>query len=181
MLITFNININAATGDVYNIVTCPGEDMATQMQINWQSTTSITGLKIEYTEQSDESFSKSLTVEGKYRSFSRQDNEPFEGTVYVGFSTPRYVWNVSLNNLTPKTKYMYRIVKDGKVYSDIHKFETASKDDDEFSFLFMTDPQYYDEDGAKVFNKMTEKHITDSDIKFTFITGDISDKGGNST
>ena len=179
-ILSFTITVTA-TNTVYNIVTCPGEDMATQMQINWQSPTTMSNLKLEYTEAQDTSFSKSKIVDAEYKSFSRQDNEPFSGTIYVGFSTPRYVWNVSLDNLTPKTKYIYRIIKDNEVLSDIYNFETASKEDDEFSFLFITDPQYYDEDGAQIFNTMTERHIKNDDIKFTFITGDISDKGGNSS
>ncbi len=180
IIITINININASTNNVYNIVTCPGEDMATQMQINWQSSTDIKSLKLEYTISTDTSFSNSRTVDGEYKVFSRNDNEPFSGTIYVGFSTPRYVWNVSLSNLTPQTKYIYRIIDNNKIYSSVYSFETASKNDDEFSFLFMTDPQYYDEEGSKIFNKFAERHITNDDIKFALITGDISDKGGNS-
>ena len=179
-LLTFTIEVNAAT-TVYNIVTCPGEDMATQMQINWQSPTTIKNLKLEYTKANDTKFSDSIVVDAEYKSFSRQNDEPFSGTIYVGFSTPRYVWNVNLNDLTPKTKYIYRIIKDNEVLSEIYNFETASKEDDEFSFLFITDPQYYDEEGAQIFNTITERHIKNDDVKFAFITGDISDKGGNSS
>lgn len=178
--VCFSINVTAATGDVYNIVTCPGEDMATQMQINWQSPTTKTDLKVEYTEASDTSYSNSKTVEGTYRSFSRQNNDPVQGATYVGFSTPRHVWNALLDNLTPKTKYIYRITDGSNVYSDNFAFETGSKTNDEFSFLFMTDPQYYNENGASKFNILAETHIQNDDIKFGLITGDISDKGGNS-
>ena len=79
-LLTFTIEVNAAT-TVYNIVTCPGEDMATQMQINWQSSTDIKSLKLEYTISTDTSFSNSRTVDGEYKVFSRNDNEPFSGTI----------------------------------------------------------------------------------------------------
>ena len=181
VFISININTLASSADVYNIVTCPGEDMATQMQISWQSKTTITNLKVEYTTSSDQDFNSSTTINGEYRSFTRKNNEPFEGTIYVGFDTPRYVWNVLLTNLSPNTKYIYRITDGTKVYSGVYKFETGSLSDDEFSFLFITDPQYYDEDGAQIFNKFVERHITNDDIKFTLITGDISDKGGNSS
>ena len=181
VLINLNINVFASTEDVYNIVTCPGEDMSSQIQISWQSKTTITNLKVEYTLSSDTTFSNSKTVNGEYRSFSRQDNEPFEGTIYIGFSSARYVWNVLIDELTPQTKYIYRIVSDSKVYSNIYNFETGSKDDDEFSFLFLTDPQYEDDEGAQIFNKITERHIKNDNIKFTLITGDICNKGGNSS
>ena len=181
LVITVGVKVKAASGDVYNIVTCPGEDMATQMQINWQSPTSVTGLKVQYTEASDTEFAKAKTVDGVVRTFSRQNNDPVNGATYVGYSTPRHIWNVALDNLTPKTKYIYRITNGTKVYSATYAFETASDTDEAFSFLFMTDPQYYNESGASKFNVMTEKHIKDSNIKFTFITGDISDKGGNSS
>ena len=49
IILTINITINASTADVYNIVTCPGEDMATQMQINWQSSTTMKSLKLIFT------------------------------------------------------------------------------------------------------------------------------------
>ena len=181
VVVIAGVNVKAATGDVYNIVTCPGEDMATQMQINWQSPTSITGLKLEYTEASDTGFANSKTVEAVSRSFSRQNNDPVNGATYVGFSTARNIWNVALNDLKPTTKYIYRITNGSKVYSSTYAFETASQSDDVFSFLFMTDPQYYNESGASKFNVMTEKHIAESNIKFALISGDISDKGGNSS
>ena len=68
-LLKFTITVNAAT-TVSNIVTCPGEDMATQMQINWQSPTTMSNLKLEYTESQDTSFAKSKIVEAEYKSFS---------------------------------------------------------------------------------------------------------------
>lgn len=181
MVICMGINIKAATGDVYNIVTCPGENMATQMQINWQSVTNITDLKVEYTTEEDTEFLQSEIVEGVYHEFSRADkSDDIKGT-YTGFSTPRNVWNATLNNLLPQTKYLYRIISDNKIYSSTYSFATASLSDDEFSFLFMTDPQYYEEKGASKFNKMTENHIIKNNIKFGLITGDISDRGGNSS
>ena len=181
IVISVGINVKAATGDVYNIVTCPGEDMATQMQINWQSPSSIIGLKLEYTEVTDTEFSKSVVVDAVSRSFSRQNGDPSNSATYTGFSTPRNIWNVALDNLKPGTKYMYRITNGSKVYSATYNFETGSLTDDEFSFLFMTDPQYYREIGASMYNTMTEAQIAKYDVKFTFITGDISDKGGNSS
>lgn len=174
------IKINAATEEVYNIVTCPGENMATQMQINWQSSSTITDLKIEYTIESDNEFKNSKIVKGQYHQFSRKDSDPNVKGTYTGFSTPRNVWNASLSDLSPKTNYIYRVVNDTKIYSDIFSFTTASLEDDEFSFLFMTDPQFYEEKGASKFNKMAEDHILKSDIKFSLITGDISDHGGSS-
>lgn len=178
--ICLGIKVKAAAGEVYNIVTCPGENMATQMQINWQSSVNITNLKVEYTVEGDEDFLNSQIIEGVYHQFSRADkSDDIKGT-YVGFSTPRNVWNVTLDNLLPQTKYLYRIINDSKVYSSTYSFSTGSLNDDEFSFLFMTDPQYYEENGASKFNKMTEDHIIKNNIKFGLITGDISDKGGNS-
>lgn len=180
MAILLGAKVNAAANEVYNIVTCPGENMATQMQINWQSSIDITDLKVEYTVEGDEEFLKSQIIEGAYHQFSRADkSSEYKGT-YVGFSTPRNVWNATLNNLLPQTKYLYRIINESKVYSDVYSFYTGSLNDDEFSFLFMTDPQYYEENGASKFNKMTEDHIIKNNIKFSLITGDISDKGGNS-
>ena len=179
--ISFGINVTAATGDAYNIVTCPGEDMATQMQINWQSPTTKTNLKVQYTVASDTAFANAKTVDGTYRSFSRQNGDPVSSATYSGFDKPRHIWNVLLNNLTPNTKYIYRIVEGTTVLSTVYAFETASTTEDDFSFLFMTDPQYYNETGASKFNILAETHIQNDNVKFALITGDISDKGGNSS
>lgn len=179
MIFGLSLNVVAASGDVYNIVTCAGEDMSSQMQINWQSKTGLTDLKVEYTVATDTEFTSSKLADGVSREFSRPNN--YNGANYEGFSNPRLVWNAELNELTPKTKYIYRIVKGDNIYSDIYHFETASTEDDEFTFLFMTDPQFYNETGASRFNMMTEKQITERDIKFAFITGDINDKGGKSS
>lgn len=176
---SFTLSVNAATRDVYNVVTCPGENMATQMQINWQSSTEFTDLKVEYTVATDTNYNNSVTVDGVYRSFSRQDGDP-KNALYNGFDTPRHIWNVKLDNLTPKTEYIYRITDGSTNYTNNYAFETGSLNDEEFSFLFMTDPQYYNETGASKFSFMTETHLQEDDIKFTFITGDISDKGGDS-
>ncbi len=173
-----SFSVNAATEDVYNVVTCPGENMATTMRINFQSVSSINKLFVEYTVATDVAYANAEKVEASYVEFSRQDTNKAK---YSGMSTARHVWNVELTGLTPKTKYLYRIVSDTKVYVTDYSFETASDISEEFSFLFMTDPQYYNESGAMRFNEMTEQHIKDSDIKFTFITGDITDKGGNSS
>ena len=176
-----SINVTAATSDAYNIVTCPGEDMSTQMQINWQSPTTKTNLKVQYTLATDTAFANSKTVAGTYRSFSRSDGDPVSSAIYSGFNKPRHIWNVLLDNLTPNTKYIYRIVEGTNVLSSVYAFETASSTDDQFSFLFLTDPQYYNEVGASKFNILAETHIQNDDIKFALITGDISDKGGNSS
>ena len=178
--ICFNINVKAATGDVYNIVTCPSEDMSTGIQINFQSPTTKTNLKVEYTEATDTGYSKSKVIDGTYRSFSRADGDP-KGAQYTGFKTPRHIWNVAITGLTPSTKYIYRILDGSAVLTENYAFETASATEDEFSFLFLTDPQYYNEVGANKFNVLAESHIANDDIKFTLISGDISDKGGNSS
>lgn len=179
--ICLSVNVTAATGDVYNIVTCPGEDMATQMQINFQSKTTISDLKVEYTVASDTNYANAVSVDAISRVFSRQDNDPVKGAQYNGFSTPRNIWNALLDGLTPNTKYIYRITDGSKVYASDYAFQTGSTTDDEFSFMFMTDPQYYSESGASKFNIMTEAQLKNYDLKFTFITGDISDKGGDSS
>lgn len=175
---TQTLFVNAANTDVYNVVTCPGEDMSSEMRINWHSPTSITGLKVEYTIASDATYANSTKVNGVNRSFSREDTKTAK---YVGFSTPRYVWTAELTDLNASTKYIYRIISDSKVYTGDYTFETAAATEEEFSFLFMTDPQYYTESTASKFNIMTEHHLENSNIKFAFITGDISDKGGNSS
>ncbi len=178
-ILSFTIYVNAASTDVYNVVTCPGEDMSSTMRINFQSNKSIKELFVEYTVATDINYQNAKKVEATYVEFSRADKE--NGKIYEGMSEVRNVWNAELINLSPNTKYIYRIASNEKVYVSDYCFETASNTSDDFSFLFMTDPQYYNETGASKFNIMTEQHISDSNIKFALITGDITDKGGNSS
>lgn len=173
------VNVIAASGTVYNIVTCPGEDMSDEIQINFHSATSLSSASILYTTVDDTEYANAKSFECTDVTFSKTDFNPVGS--YEGFDTPRKAWTAHLTDLTPETKYMYRIISGSDVLSTDYKFETCSTEDKEFSFLFMTDPQYYNEQGALRFNVMTEKHIVDNNIKFTFITGDISDKGGSSS
>ncbi len=179
LFLFISVSLFASTENVYNIVTCPGEDMSTEMRINWQSKTSFTSLQVDYTLATDTTFANKKSTQGSYVTFNRV-SDTSKGIVYSGFTEVRHVWTAELTGLTPKTEYIYRISNGSTNYGEIHHFTTASNTDDEFSFLYMTDPQYYSEAGAVYFNNYAEKHISESGIKFALITGDINDKGGNS-
>lgn len=167
----------STSAKVYNIVTCPGEDMSCSMQINWQADMDLNNLDLEYS--IDPEFKDALRIDGgEPKVFKRTDGEP-KSAKYSGMKEPRLVYNVVLTALEPKTKYQYRIVNGTEVLSDVYRFETAGKEMEEFSFLFMTDPQYATEANSRVFNQFAEARILDSNIKFCFLTGDITDRGGS--
>ena len=71
---TFTFGVNAASSDVYNVVTCPSEDMATSMRVNWQSDTAFLGSpfcleKLLYTPFTVIEFLYSVSVATVYSTF----------------------------------------------------------------------------------------------------------------
>jgi len=170
MIIMGLTEVKAATSEAYNIVTNPGEDMSTSVQINWHS--NINDTFLEYTKVSDTEYQNKVVVQPEVRTFSKPANE--NGYLSQGFSQ-RYVCTVVLENLDPGTKYMYRVGKTS--FSDNYYFETASGSGD-FSFVHITDPQYANESGAEVFNTLLGKAYEMADVKFSFFTGDVVDRGG---
>ncbi len=165
----FFLETNAAGKVFYNISTSVGEDIATQVNINYH--TDVEGTFVEYTLASDTSFSSATRVTGTYETFKAP-----VGANLVGFGE-RFRVRVRIYNLTPDTKYMYRVGKEGN-FSESYYFSTAKEG--AFSFLHITDPQYYSESTAAIFNNlMTQAFTINPDIAFTFFTGDIVDKGGD--
>lgn len=157
--------------DAYYIVTSPGEDASTSMLVNYH--TKNTDTSLEYTLASDPSFLEATILTGSIRGFeSTVDMEkPFE---------IRNVVRVSLTDLDPATKYIYRINKGNDTYSETYAFETAGPTNPT-SFLFITDVHYYDGfDGAEIVETLVSsaKEIQPG-LDFIFSTGDLVDTGGN--
>lgn len=163
----------AASGVAYYIVTNPGEDMSTQINVNWHSDELDTYLL--YTKADDPNYEYPTKVDGFYNMWSLPATD---GTfTHQGFSQ-RFVVYASINGLTPNTKYMYKVGK-GDTFSDSYYFTTASGDNTPFSFLSITDPQYANAAGAAVFNNITNKaYEIEPNIKFSTLSGDVVDRGG---
>lgn len=163
--------LKAAPLASYNIVTNPGADMAHEVNVNWHS--DIEGTYLEYTIATDTNYVNKVVVQGEYRNFTAP-----KGANINGFGD-RFIVSANLTNLEANTKYMYRVGKAGS-FSKNYYFTTAHEG--AFSFLHITDPQYYSQSTANIFNNLMGKAYTiNPDIAFTFFTGDIIDKGGDET
>lgn len=167
-----------AASDAYNIITNPAEDMSSMININYHS--DVEGSFVEYTQASDTAYAQSTKVNGECQSFSVPDTQVYNGKTYTskGF-TARKNCSVTLSNLNPDTEYKYRVGK--TVLSGDYFFKTADNGD-AFSFLFLTDPQYYSESTASTFNTLiTKAKEFDNDIRLSVFSGDIVDHGGDTS
>lgn len=165
------VPVKAASGQAYYIVTTPGEDLATSVNVSWHS--DITDAVVEYTVAIDTAYANKTTVAGTCRPYSKAANE--DGYLSEGFAE-RNVCYATLTDLTPDTHYMYRVGK--TTFSSNHTFNTAVSSTS-FSFVHITDPQYGSLSQASIFNGlMTSAYTINPDIGFTLFTGDIVDRGG---
>lgn len=170
LVICFSITkVNAASLTAYNVITNPGEDLAHEVNVNWHS--DVEGTYLECTIATDTNYANKVVINGEYRTFTA----PAKASI-KGFGD-RYIVTANINNLQANTKYMYRVGKEGS-FTKNYYFTTAHEGT--FSFLHITDPQYYSQTTANVFNGLMEKAYTiNPNIAFTFFTGDIIDKGGD--
>ena len=173
------LSVNAETDIVFNIITNPGEDMATSMNVSYQTLKAVTDTTLEYTKVSDSNWHGSITITPSYSSFYVPASRTV-GTkeiVSTGFSRTNH-YKANLTNLESGTKYMYR-VKSGDFISSTYYFETADGDDSDFTFLALSDPQYGSLVQANVFNTSIENALKSYDnIRFSLLAGDIVDRGG---
>src|ERR1044071_2135441 len=98
-----------ARSEIYTVITNPGEDCSTQMNIGWQADLDDTNAVVVYTTKSDKSWAHATTVTGKFKRC-----EIFDG---IYSRTPKGSnWNeeakfldygVTLTGLRPDTDYMY--------------------------------------------------------------------------
>ncbi len=132
--------VAAASSHVYMIVTNPGQDMNTQMNISFHSDYTYTGCYVEYTTASDTSFAKAKKATGSY------DNDDYmwfynrittSSATSARFTTKFLNYNVDLSGLTPNTDYIYRICDGAGAYSETYGFKTAGQS--QFSMIWLSD------------------------------------------
>ncbi|MBP5550626.1 MAG: metallophosphoesterase family protein [Bacilli bacterium] len=173
LLILGGIKVKAAYDmPIFHLITTnPGEDASTTIGINYH--TPKAGSHIEYTLVTDKDFSKaiSLTPEEKTWSIKGQTNADEKDTFYT---VERYVCSATLTNLTPCTKYKYRLVN-GSDISNTYFFTTAGLTND-WSFVALADCQY---GKNKVSHNMirTMQEIANNPA-LVVCSGDMTDYGG---
>ena len=183
ILFIFGIKFNSFSASVYKpftIVTNPGEDASTTINISFQTYLDINECEVEYTLKSDEYWFKSKTIKA-----SGIQNFCFDGNSSKNSSGTNITengklndYNVTISNLDPDTEYMYKVI--GTDESDVHYFKTAGSND--YSFAWIGDFHSYlpIPNRLKVSTEMVNTLIkTDPSIDFVLSTGDDIAWGGS--
>lgn len=176
LTLVFPVGLNAAVKESYFVFTSPGEDMSTEMNISWHS--DVEGTFVQYAPADEEGWNNAVRVDGECKPFSLPEEIHERGKIFrtIGF-TERNRCTVSLKDLDPNTKYKYRVGK--TTFSEPSYFWTGGNVEP-FSFLFFTDPQFFSDSTARTFNNLVYKALeVDPDIRFSVVTGDIVDRGGD--
>lgn len=169
--------------DAYYIVTTPGEDASTQMNINYHTHNKLTSL--EYTVASDINYENKTVVTGDLVEFEAKDDPTDVGKRVEEDFELRNIVSVYLTELEPGTEYRYRINKGDGTYTEDYTFRTADGGR-ETTFLFLTDAhvhKYSTQEATEntyhydrvVVNRALEMA---PNLAFVLHTGDMVDRGG---
>ena len=162
--------------EVFSISSNFGADASTQVHINWQSRISGTFVELKKTTQS---WGEALVF---FPATEQVVQFPAVGERFrtEGFEIPRYFMFVDITDLIPNTNYVFRIGLNQRSLE--YFFTTASGGTAPFTFLQMSDPQYFNENTANHFNNiMTQAFNLRPDIRFSAFSGDIIDRAGRSS
>lgn len=158
-------------------------DPQTSISINWTTIdTTLTDAKVMvWKKEADERSAKSYTANIETRQVS---NSTVADSVYQAVYNPApYVtrknfYSATVTGLKPDTEYYYRCGA-SNVMSEARSFKTAQKNDDEFTFIYFSDPQV-SENHSKGWNANLD--IAKSkypDAKFIYIAGDLTNTAAN--
>ena len=167
-LFFLGVNVRGVEPDAYLIMTNPGDDCSTKMNVSWHS--AIPGTFLEYTLKSDTSFSDKKIV------FPVENElEIYDGT--TGGNVKDYKCEVAILNLEPNTDYIYRVGLNNK--SQTHYFKTAGAK--EFSFAVVSDIHTYTKLGTRLTkaNNIIHYMETETELSFILSVGDIMAYGTN--
>ncbi len=160
-VLTAPVGVSAASTHICMIVTNPAENSSTAMNINFHADLGYTNCYVQYTEATDTSWASAKTQTGTYVTYGANSSNPFygksakkdDGSDWTQTTVTFLDYSVTLSNLKPDTKYMYRIY-DGSDYTATYKFKTAANDGSEWSFLVTGDFHEYYKNyaGARISN-----------------------------
>lgn len=179
-----------ATKDNYrapsNIVVTLAEDSSTGAYITWLTKYSVTASDIELVPYSENPvFSGVATKDSRVKASAETVERSYPGAD-LGLPLPLMLYTteytqhvIELQNLTPGTKYCYRVGDAEKGWwSETGVIETASGKDDAFTFFYVTDPQSQREDQYATFGSVIETAAaTCPDGRFIVSAGDQVDMG----
>jgi hypothetical protein len=172
----------AAPAALYSIVTNPGEESSTQMNIGWHADLGCTNCIVSYTKKSDSAWAHADNVEGTYEYCDAFDGiysktasgaDTYEDAVFLDCG-------VTLTGLERDTEYMYKVCAGSGVSSATHYFKTAGAA--EFSFLWIGDFHCYPPLSSRLSNAVKVVNAAlavDPGVSFIFSTGDVVAWGGS--
>ena len=181
-LLAGSAGAQAAATILYSIVTNPGEDASTQMNIGWHADVGCTNCFVAYTKKSDAAWEHAAKAEGKYErcdlfngiySKTASGADCYEDAVFLDYG-------VTLAGLERDTEYMYKVCAGSSAGSEPHYFKTAGAA--EFSFVWIGDFHCYPplpnrlNNAVKVLNAAL---AADTNVSFIFSTGDVVAWGGS--
>jgi hypothetical protein len=157
--IVFQTPVNATGSEASIIITNPGEDVSSQMNISWHMDEVTTNGHLIYTTIDDLDWSEANTIYGNYELID----------IFKDQKINKY--SVNLINLESDTEYMYKV--GDNVYSDIRYFKTAGAN--EFSFVWTGDSHSYlpiPKRSISVGNIISKAIEVQPSVDFLFSTGD---------
>lgn len=161
--VKFNVNQKKESNTGYpdEITLSWTGDPKTTETVSWRTTSDITQEYIQY-----------IPTSNFYGDFNRaQQINAAESALYTGYNH----FEATLTGLSPNTRYIYRIGKEG-TWSEPATFITAGTEN-KFSFLYMGDVQ----EGYSDWGTMLNSAYTENpDLKFGLLGGDLINDGDSS-
>lgn len=200
LMLTFTSSIAQDTlgvnSKIYSIVTCPGEDTQTQMNISWAADTTLTESYVLYTTVKDKKWRKAKRAQTEQSicavfdsiySKTPSGENYYEDAIFLKCGA-------QLTDLTPKTEYMYKVIsgpaenanpvpdRDFKetFESDIHHFKTSG--DKKWSVAIIADFHSYTPLPKRVesaMGMMDKIHEYDPKMDWVLHLGDVCAWGGS--
>lgn len=135
---------------IYHIVTTAGSDASKEITINWHASSS--GSYVLLTESSDKEFNDAIKYFPSSEKYWSTKDYP-GATQSDSFTEARYVCYLELKDLSPRTKYIYKIVLEDSE-SSVYSFMTAGLTN-EWGFLAFCDLQsHYNTVSHPLINKL---------------------------
>ncbi len=145
----------------YNLALFITDDPYTKMGINFEMPTNGKAY-VDYRVAGDQTFTK---IEANKKVISYKDN------TYV------FLYELTLIDLVPGTTYEYFVLNDGSEISDIYTFTMPQKNQDEFSFMFLADPQDNSEVGYMAYANavLSVMNFANPIYNFVVFPGNLTD------
>ena len=170
------------TTRVYSVVTNPGEDCSTEMNIGWHADTGYTHCRVIFTKQSDTTWGSAVTVDGTYGKCDIFNGILSKTPSGADFNEDALFldYGATLTNLKQDTHYMYKICTDNGECSDTHFFKTAGGK--EFTFIWIGDFHHYPPIPKRLTNAVNVLNAAEGmahNVDFILSTGDVVAWGGS--